>query len=144
MSAPAGAEAVTEIGCASRTQLLDIDTGSWDEGLLELFGVPGAALPRVVASTGPFPGARGLDPVPDGTPVLAVMADSHAALFAHRGWRPGIVKCTYGTGSSVMAVGPRGDRDVRSLLDDRLAGRGRRARSRGEHPLDRPHHVVAG
>ena len=107
MSAPAGAEAVTEIGCASRTQLLDIDTGSWDEGLLELFGVPGAALPRVVASTGPFPDARGLDPVPDGTPVLAVMADSHAALFAHRGWRPGIVKCTYGTGSSVMAVGPR-------------------------------------
>ena len=107
MSAPAQAEPVTEIGCASRTQLLDIDSGTWDAGLLDLFGVPEAALPRVVASTGPFMSVRGLDPVHDGTPVLAVMADSHAALFAHRGWRPGIVKCTYGTGSSVMAVGPR-------------------------------------
>ena len=35
------------------------------------------------------------------------MADSHAALFAHAGWRPGVVKATYGTGSSVMALGPR-------------------------------------
>ncbi len=107
MSAEAGAEPVTEIGCASRTQLLDIDSGSWDADLLDLFGVPEAALARVVPSTGPFHGVRGLEPVPDGTPVLGVMADSHAALFAHQGWRPGIVKCTYGTGSSVMAVGPR-------------------------------------
>ena len=30
------------------------------------------------------------------------MGDSHAALFAHAGWRPGQVKATYGTGSSVM------------------------------------------
>ncbi len=100
-------ELVTEIGNASRTQLLAIDSGDWDDDLLELFGVPRSALPQVVSSVGPFPRARDLAPLPDGLPVLAVMADSHAALFAHAGWRPGVVKATYGTGSSVMALGPR-------------------------------------
>ncbi|GFG52428.1 FGGY family carbohydrate kinase [Mycolicibacterium agri] len=101
-----GGEPVTEAGNASRTQLLNIHTASWDSSLLEMFGVPEGALPRVVASTGPFPTIRDLDPLPDGLPVLAVLADSHAALFAHAGWRPGVVKATYGTGSSVMAIGP--------------------------------------
>ncbi|MEZ7130238.1 FGGY family carbohydrate kinase [Nonomuraea sp. AD125B] len=100
-----GGEHVIEVGNASRTQLLDIGTGQWDERLLELFGVPAEVLPRVTASTGPFPGVRDLAPLPDGTPVLAVLGDSHAAMFAHAGWRPGVVKATYGTGSSVMAVG---------------------------------------
>lgn len=100
-------EPVTEIGNASRTQLLDIDTGTWDPRLLEIFNVPLQALPTVVPSTGPFPSIRNLEPLPDGLPVLAVLADSHAALFAHAGWQPGVVKATYGTGSSVMALGPR-------------------------------------
>jgi glycerol kinase len=60
----------------------------------------------VVASTGPFPAVRGLAPVADGTPVAAVLGDSHAALFAHAGWLPGRVKATYGTGSSVMGLCP--------------------------------------
>lgn len=102
-----GDTAVTEVGNASRTQLLDIDSGDWDDGLLALFGVPRAALPVVVSSVGPFPPVRGLAPLADGLPVLAVLADSHAALFAHAGWRPGLVKATFGTGSSVMALGPR-------------------------------------
>ncbi|MFI7707748.1 glycerol kinase [Nonomuraea sp. NPDC049480] len=104
-----GGEHVIEIGNASRTQLLGLRTGDWDPRLLELFGVPREVLPRVVASTGPFPAVRGLAPLPDGVPVLAVMGDSHAAMFAHAGWRPGVVKATYGTGSSVMAVGDGGE-----------------------------------
>ncbi|MEV6986339.1 FGGY family carbohydrate kinase [Sphaerisporangium sp. NPDC051017] len=100
---------VTEIGNASRTQLLDLETGDWDEELLEIFGVPRAALGRVVPSTGPFGETGDLAPLPAGVPVLAVLGDSHAALFAHAGWRPGVVKATYGTGSSVMTVaGTRG------------------------------------
>ena len=102
-------EYLTEVGNASRTQLLDIGTRRWDERLLDLFAVPAPVLPRVVASCGEFPGTRGLAPVPDGTPVRAVLGDSHAAMFAHAGWRPGVVKATYGTGSSVMALGDGGD-----------------------------------
>jgi glycerol kinase len=100
-----GGEHVIEAGNAARTQLLDVRRADWDDGLLELFGVPREVLPRVVSSHGPFPSARGLAPLPDGTPVHAAMGDSHAALFAHAGWRPGQVKATYGTGTSVMCVG---------------------------------------
>ncbi|MGP4101412.1 FGGY-family carbohydrate kinase [Nonomuraea sp. KM90] len=100
-----GGEHLIEVGNASRTQLLGVQAGAWDSRLLELFGVSAEVLPRVVPSCGPFPAVRGLAPLPDGVPVLAVMGDSHAAMFAHAGWRPGVVKATYGTGSSVMAIG---------------------------------------
>lgn len=95
---------VAEIGNASRTQLLDVAAGRWDARLLDVFGVPVEVLGVLTASTGPFPAATNLAPLPDGVPVLGVLGDSHAALFAHAGWRPGVVKATYGTGSSVMAV----------------------------------------
>lgn len=99
-----GGDAVVEAGNASRTQLFDVVGAQWDEDLLSIFNVPLAALPRVVGSTGPFPKARGLEPLRDGTPVGAVLADSHAALFAHGAFAPGPVKATQGTGSSVMGL----------------------------------------
>lgn len=99
-----GGQPVTEIGNASRTQLLHVAEAAWDADLLALFGIPAAALPRLSPSTGPFPATRGLSPLLDGTPVLAVMGDSHAALFAHGAFAPGQIKATYGTGSSVMGL----------------------------------------
>lgn len=105
-----------EAGNAARTQLLGIRARQWDETLLALFRIPVEALPRVVASTGPFPPVRGLPPLRDGTPVCGVMGDSHAALFAHAGWRPGQVKATYGTGSSIMSLaGPSAGGDALCL-----------------------------
>jgi glycerol kinase len=95
---------VIEAGNAARTQLLDVRALDWSPALLDLFGVPRDVLPDVIPSTGPFPGVRGLAPLRDGTPVCAVMG-SHSALFAHAGWRPGQVKATYGTGSSIMSLG---------------------------------------
>jgi glycerol kinase len=100
-----GNEHLVEAGNAARTQLLDVRARTWSDGLLDLFDVPRDVLPAVVSSTGPFPAVRGLAPLRDGTPVSAVMGDSHAALFAHAGWRPGQVKATYGTGSSIMSLG---------------------------------------
>ena len=99
-----GGEAVVEAGNASRTQLFDVVGGRWDEELLSIFDVPLTAMPRVVASTGPFPAAKGLAPLPDGVSVGAVMANSHSALFAHGAFAPGPVKATHGTGSSVMGL----------------------------------------
>jgi glycerol kinase len=107
-----GAHAI-EAGNASRTQLLDTARARWDDDLLALFNVPRAALPEIVPSSGPFPALRGLEPLTAATKLTAVMADSHAALFAHGAFAPGSLKVTYGTGSSVMglldepkAVGP--------------------------------------
>jgi glycerol kinase len=95
-----------EVGNASRTQLMAVAAADWDDDLLELFEIPRQVLGRIVSSTGPFPSVRGLTPLLDGTPIRAVLGDSHAALFAHAGWTPGTVKATYGTGSSVMGLCP--------------------------------------
>lgn len=99
-----GAAPLSEAGNAARTQLMDVRGGDWDAALLALFGIPIAALPRITASTGPFPATRDLPPLPDGVPVAAVLGDSHAALYAHGARAPGQVKATYGTGSSVMGL----------------------------------------
>jgi glycerol kinase len=143
-----GGDHVTEVGNASRTQLLNVDTQRWDERLLDLFGVPVEVLPRVLASCAEFPAARGLGPVPDGTPVRAVLGDSHAAMFAHAGWRPGVVKATYGTGSSVMALGDPGGSTAlcRSVAWD-LSGAGDMGEAghmRGAGDITGPVHAVEG
>lgn len=99
-----GGEAMIEAGNASRTQLVDVERAAFDDELLAIFNIPAAALPRIVPSVGPFPATRGLIPLPDGVPIGAVLADSHAALFAHGAFEPGPVKATHGTGSSVMGL----------------------------------------
>lgn len=106
-----------EVGNASRTQLMDIQTCRWSPRLLDLFGVPEQALPQITSSAGPFAKRRGDDAIPAGVPVLAVLGDSHAALFGHAGWRPGLVKATYGTGSSVMAVATARESRAASLCE---------------------------
>ena len=37
-------------------------------------------------------------------PLSGIMGDSHAALFAHQGWRTGNFKATFGTGTSLMGL----------------------------------------
>lgn len=91
---------------ASRTQLMNLQTLDWDPELLEAFGVPLAALPRIRPSSGIAGHTSGAGPLPAGVPVAALIGDSHAALFAHARCRPGIVKATYGTGSSLMRLLP--------------------------------------
>ncbi len=97
---------VIEVGNASRTQLLNVRDRCWDESLLEIFAVPSQVLPEIRPSEGIFCTIAGNPFLPDGVPVAAVMGDSHSALFAQQGWRPGRVKATYGSGNSVMAIAP--------------------------------------
>ncbi|WP_105969104.1 FGGY-family carbohydrate kinase [Streptomyces geranii] len=111
-----GWEHLIELGNAARTQLLDVRRRDWDERLLDVFGIPAGTLPRITASTGPFPAVRDVPPLPDGTPVLSVLGDSHAALFGHGVFVPGSVKVTYGTGSSVMGLIPGPERAEGSPL----------------------------
>jgi glycerol kinase len=99
-----GGEAIVEAGNASRMQFVDVVEAQFDDELCAIFETPRAALPHIVRSVGPFPAALGLAPLPDGVPIHAVMADSHAALFAHGAFAPGPVKATHGTGSSVMGL----------------------------------------
>ena len=95
----------TEIGNAARTLLFDITRLDWDPELCALFGVLLKLLPSVRQSSGLWGVTRNMPGIPDGTPILAVLGDSHAALYGHWVLSPGqgmAGKATYGTGSSVM------------------------------------------
>jgi glycerol kinase len=95
-------EPITDPSNAARTMLYDIGRGSWDSELLELFGVPEAALPRVGPSSGEIattrPGALHGHEVP----VAGIAGDQQAALFGQACLDPGLGKNTYGTGSFVL------------------------------------------
>ncbi|MCK5746129.1 MAG: glycerol kinase, partial [Oricola sp.] len=99
----AGAEHATDHSNASRTQLFNLDTLEWDPRLAEIFDVPLRLLPEIRDSDSLF-GRTAPDccALPAGTPIHAIMGDSHAALFAHGIRQPGGVKATIGTGSSLM------------------------------------------
>ncbi len=102
-----GKEFATDHSNASRTQLFNTGTLKWDETLCDLFGVPVSALPDVRISNSRFGEiAEGATALSAGVPILAMMGDSHAALYGHRVRAPGLVKATYGTGSSLMTLTP--------------------------------------
>lgn len=100
-----GAGHIIEIGSASRTQLLDINTGKWSPELLSIFGVSESQLPRICASDEKHicTNMHELGLAND-VPLSAILGDSHAALFAHKGWRAGNFKATFGTGTSLMGL----------------------------------------
>ncbi|MCD8085614.1 MAG: glycerol kinase, partial [Clostridiales bacterium] len=87
---------------ASRTQLFNLHTLTWDETICQRVGVPMECLPEVCFSDSCF-GETTLEGVfPRPIPVHAMLGDSHAALFGHGCHHKGQVKTTYGTGSSIM------------------------------------------
>lgn len=101
-----GAVHATDVSNASRTQLYDIYTHSWSQELLDLFDIPGDLLPEVQASSGIFGTTAAIGDLSAGLPIAAMVGDSHGALYGHGCDRPGPVKVTYGTGSSLMTLVP--------------------------------------
>ncbi len=98
----------TDHSNASRTQLFDIHHLCWDEKICALFGLSPLLLPEPCASDSCF-GYTTLEGIfPQPVPIHGVLGDSHGALFGQGCRKPGMVKATYGTGSSVaMNVGTR-------------------------------------
>lgn len=92
----------TDVSNASRTQLFNIHTLQWDETIAGLFQIPIAALPEVTDSDACF-GYTDLGGFLDSwIPIHGVLGDSHAALFGQGCLSEGMIKATYGTGSSIM------------------------------------------
>lgn len=97
-----GARHQTDYSNASRTQLFNIRELTWDSELLGLFGVDPHCMPIVTDSDGDY-GETDFDGFLDHpVPIRGVLGDSHGALFGQGCHRPGMVKATYGTGSSIM------------------------------------------
>ena len=97
-----GKEFRTDYSNASRTQLFHIRDLKWDETLCGIFGIPIACLPEVTDSDGYFGMTDFEGILPAEVPIHGVMGDSHGALFGQGCLEKGMIKTTYGTGSSVM------------------------------------------
>lgn len=101
----------TEPSNASRTLLLNWQTGQWDPDMLALLNIPAAVLPRVLPSCGVVAesDARWLGA---GVPIAGWAGDQQAALFGQACFAPGMAKNTYGTGCFMLMN--TGDRPVAS------------------------------
>jgi glycerol kinase len=92
----------TDFTNASRTLLFAIGKLRWDAALCKLFKVPASALPEVRESAANY-GATNINGLlPKTVPIIGVMGDSQASLFAQRCYQPGTAKATFGTGTSVL------------------------------------------
>jgi glycerol kinase len=90
---------ITDATNASRTALMDISSGDWDEELLGLWDVPRAALPEIVDCAGRLAkttlfGAS--------IPITGMAGDQQAASIGQACFAPGETKATYGTGAFVL------------------------------------------
>ncbi|MBX9941237.1 MAG: glycerol kinase GlpK [Candidatus Obscuribacterales bacterium] len=92
----------TEGSNASRTMLFNINTMTWDDELLDIIGVPKAVLPTVLPSNADF-GHTIKEQVGFEAPILGNLGDQQAALFGQCCFEEGMAKCTYGTGSFLLA-----------------------------------------
>lgn len=97
-----GKQFKTDYSNASRTQLFNIHKLMWDEEICKCFGIPMKCLPEVCDSNSLY-GVTDLEgyfqsPIP----IHGVLGDSHGALFGQGCHEKGMIKTTYGTGSSIM------------------------------------------
>jgi glycerol kinase len=90
---------LTDASNASRTLLVNLATGDWDDELLALFEVPRALLPEIRDSSALYGHASAVLP---GVPIAGIAGDQQAALFGQACLHPGMAKNTYGTGCFML------------------------------------------
>jgi len=109
---------------ASRTLLMDLDTGCWSTDMTELFEIPLHALPEIVPSVGRCAVTGSDAPVASGTPISGIAGDQQAALFGHLAVSSGAAKVTYGTGCFLLQhAGDARPPDIEDLLTTLALGR---------------------
>ena len=86
---------LTDVTNASRTLLLNIETGKWSEKILETLDIPITSLPKIKPSLSNF-GTN--NQILKNVPITAVLGDQQASLFGHNCLSKGEIKNTYGTG----------------------------------------------
>lgn len=92
----------TDYSNASRTQMFNISTLTWDETVCGYFGIPVSCLAELTDSDGDYGWTDFEGYLEEPIPIRGVLGDSHGALFGQGCVREGMIKTTYGTGSSIM------------------------------------------
>ncbi len=93
---------LTEPSNASRTMVFNVKTLDWDDELLMRLNVPRSMMPKVVPSNANF-GLTDKNILGFEAPILANLGDQQSALFGQCCFERGMLKCTYGTGSFLLA-----------------------------------------
>lgn len=115
---------VTDPTNASRTMLMDLESGCWDEELLGIFDVPRAVLPQIVPSSGRAGTMAACCPG-GGIPISGIAGDQQAALAGQACFRAGLSKNTYGTGCFALThAGEHRPHSTNRLLATRAASDG--------------------
>jgi glycerol kinase len=91
---------VTDVTNASRTQLMNLKTLSWDPDILKTFDIPAGMLPRIGSSSEIY--GKAAMPGLAGTPIAGILGDQQAALVGQACLAPGEAKNTYGTGCFLL------------------------------------------
>jgi glycerol kinase len=101
---PNGGVHVTDVTNASRTMLMDLESLSWDDELLALFGIPRSMLPEIRSSSTSTPYGTTLATGPLGgeVPLTGILGDQQAAMVGQVCLAPGEAKNTYGTGNFML------------------------------------------
>jgi glycerol kinase len=94
-----GSSFKTDASNASRTQLLNLKTGSWDKELLNFFNLQESFLPQVQDTFSQFGVTQNISVLPDGIPIYCMIGDQQSALLGQHCTMKGMSKCTYGTGA---------------------------------------------
>ena len=111
-----GAKHITDVTNASRTLLFNIQTGEWDDELLDILTIPRPMLPTVCTSSEVYAETT-TDLLTAPLPISGIAGDQHAALFGQMCTTPGMVKNTYGTGCfMLMQTGPKPVASQNNLL----------------------------
>ena len=99
-----GGAHITDVTNASRTMLMDLRSLDWDDGILEILGIPRKMLPEIRPSSDPsFYGKTIADgPVGGAVPVCGDLGDQQAALYGQTCYDAGEAKNTYGTGCFLL------------------------------------------
>lgn len=97
-----GVSHITDASNASRTQLCNISTATWDDELLTLFEIPKAALPKIVPNYGMLAETDPASFLGIEAPITGMAGDQQAALFGQTAFNIGDAKCTFGTGAFLL------------------------------------------
>lgn len=115
---------VTDATNASRTLLMGLGSGQWDDGLIDLFDAPRSSLPEIIDCAGEF-GRTSL--FGGSIPICGMAGDQQAATIGQACLKRGDAKATFGTGAFILAnagtTPPRSKNRLLATVGWQIAGK---------------------
>ena len=96
-----GRSHTTDVSNACRTLMYNIQTGDWDDELLNILEIPKAMLPEVRPTSSDF-GEASSGLFGSRITIASAVGDQQSATFGNLCLQPGTIKNTYGTGCFLM------------------------------------------